>query len=129
LEAGRLWADRLVATHDPSMGGTVSAEANAGAVQRVMELFEDGGFAPELRDDGHTVALHRCPFMELASVTPDVVCAVHLGFVRGALHRLEDGARAQGRVPHRIDADRVRLDPALDGSGPCLVILPSPAIS
>jgi predicted ArsR family transcriptional regulator len=128
LEAGRSWADRLVAAQDPSIGGTDSADANTGAVQRVVELFEDGGFAPELTDDGHAIALHRCPFRELAAVSPDVVCAVHLGFVRGALHRLQEGARAQGRIPHQIDADRVRLDPVLDGSGPCMVTLPWPAI-
>jgi predicted ArsR family transcriptional regulator len=128
LEAGRSWADRLVAAHDPSVGGAVSAEANTGAVQRVVELFGDGGFAPELTGDGHAIALHRCPFMQLAAVSPNVVCAVHLGFVRGALHRLQDDARVQGRVPHQIDPDRVRLQPVLDGSGPCVVTLPRPAI-
>jgi predicted ArsR family transcriptional regulator len=128
LDVGRLWADRLVTVHDPSVGGTSGVDADVGAVQRVVELFEDGGFAPQVTDGGRAIALHRCPFLELASVKADVVCTVHLGFVRGVLQRLHDGARADGRGPHRIEPDRVRLRPVLDGSGPCLVTLPGPEI-
>jgi hypothetical protein len=57
-----------------------------------------------------------------------VVRAVHLGFVRGALQRLQDGTGAEGRISHQIEPDQVRLTPVLDGSGPCLVTLSSPEI-
>jgi predicted ArsR family transcriptional regulator len=125
VEAGRSWADRLVGAHDPSVGGSGHRrDENAAAVARVVELFEDGGFAPESLADASTVALHRCPFMDLAYVRADVVCTIHLGFVRGVLNRLQQVATAAGRIPHQIEADLVRLKPVLDGSGPCLVTLP-----
>jgi predicted ArsR family transcriptional regulator len=143
-EAGRSWADRLIQAHDPrvgvgggprvgvsggpcvGVGGGV--DENVAAVARVVELFEDGGFAPELLADAATVALHRCPFMDLARVRADVVCTVHLACVRGVLHRLRQVAEAAGRIPHQIDADLVRLMPVTDGSGPCLLTLPVPRV-
>jgi predicted ArsR family transcriptional regulator len=128
VEAGRSWADRLVAPHDPSVGASAGADEDASAVARVVELFEDGGFAPELLG-ASTVALHRCPFRELASVRADVVCTVHLGFVRGVLQRLQEVAGAAGRVPHRIEPDLVELRPVPDGSGPCLLALPVPCVA
>jgi predicted ArsR family transcriptional regulator len=128
IEAGRSWGDRLVAAHDPAAGGGTGMDANRAALERVVELLEDGGFAPEAQDDERTIALHRCPFMDLASVRADVVCTVHLGFVRGALQRMQAVADASGRISHQLDADLVRLRPVLDGSGPCLVSLPAPRI-
>jgi predicted ArsR family transcriptional regulator len=128
FEAGRSWADRLVTAHDPSVGGSTAAEENAAAVARVVELLADGGFAPELLPDEQTVALHSCPFMDLAIVRADVVCTVHLGFARGVLRRLQEVADAAGRVPHAIRDDTVRLKPVLDGSGPCLLTLPTPRV-
>lgn len=130
VEAGRSWADRFVEAHDPSVGASAGADDNASAVARVVELFEDGGFAPELLlADAWTVALHRCPFRELASVRADVVCTVHLGFVRAVLQRLQEVAGAAGRVPHGIEPDLVQLKPVLDGSGPCLLTLPVPRVA
>ena len=126
LEAGRCWADRFVEAHDPSIGGNVGAEEDVAAVARVVELLTDGGFAPELLADERTIALRSCPFMGLASKRADVVCAMHLGFARCVLQRLQDAARAAGRVPHQMEAGLVRLKPVLDGSGPCLLSLPAP---
>jgi predicted ArsR family transcriptional regulator len=40
------------------------------------------------------VRLTRCPLLEAAHRHPDVVCAVHLGIVRGALD--EQGADPSG---------------------------------
>lgn len=128
VEAGRSWADRLVAAHDPSVGASGGADQNGAAVARVVELFEDGGFAPELLADASSVALHRCPFIQLATTRADVVCTLHLGFVRGVLQRLQHLADAAGRAPHRIEAELVRLRPVLDGSGPCLLTLPAPRV-
>jgi hypothetical protein len=67
--------------------------------------------------------------IQLASVRADVVCTVHLGFVRGVLQRLQEVAGAAGRVPHGIEPDLVRLKPVLDGSGPCLLTLPLPRVA
>jgi predicted ArsR family transcriptional regulator len=101
-EVGRTWARRLArprTSRDP--------------VQEVLRLFEDTGFEPQLRADGRTVELHRCPFYELAAGQPDVVCDVHLGLVTGVLEQL--GAPRP-----------VQLTPVLDGSGPCLLRIGRP---
>ncbi|MDP2774020.1 MAG: hypothetical protein Q8O61_10740, partial [Nocardioides sp.] len=61
----------------------------------VVTLLDDLGFAPEVATDRPAdVRLTRCPLLEAAHRHPDVVCAVHLGIVRGALSAL--GADAEG---------------------------------
>lgn len=124
VEAGRAWADQVGAAQDVSAGGATTHDADRAAVSRVVELFEDGGFAPQVLDSS-TIALGRCPFRELAAVRAEVVCTLHLGFVRGALQHARDLAATSGRVPHGLDVDRARLTPILDGSGPCLLSLPN----
>lgn len=53
---------------------------------RVVELLDDLGFRPQQQpEDPATVRLTRCPLLEAAHRHPEVVCAVHLGIVRGAL--------------------------------------------
>src|SRR5664280_1110951 len=37
LQAGRAWADRLVADHDPSVGASAGGDPDKGAVYRVVE--------------------------------------------------------------------------------------------
>ncbi len=107
VEAGRRWASRQL---DADTGGD-SSGGLASAVDRIMELLDDNGFEPRLMPGGaSTIELHHCPFLELAAERADVICGLHLGFVRGALERL--GAAA-----------RVRVIPVLDGSGPCLVTI------
>src|SRR5699024_11137574 len=105
VEAGRQWGRRLAATSaDP-------ITAVDEAVDRLVELLDTYGFAPELdggaaRDsagagavaagsgkdgeDTRPVALpmlsaRHCPFLELAAAHQRIVCAVHLGLMRGAL--------------------------------------------
>lgn len=76
----------------------------------VVSVFREAGFEPAVDVGSHTVALHRCPFRELAAEHPDVVCGMHLGLLTGLLEQI--GASTE-----------VRLVPVLDGSGPCLVRL------
>ena len=52
---------------------------------RVVQLLAQLGFAPQPAPDGTAVLLTRCPLLDTARAYPDVVCAVHLGIVRGAL--------------------------------------------
>jgi predicted ArsR family transcriptional regulator len=54
--------------------------------------------------------MHRCPFRELAEQHGAVVCALHLGLVRGALAEL--------RSPMQVE----RLDP-FDEPGRCTAYL------
>jgi predicted ArsR family transcriptional regulator len=101
-EVGERWARH----HRPVPAGR--GDSRAAALDRVVALLDDLGFAPELADGGRTVELHRCTYFRLAVEQPQVVCALHLGMVRGAMGD---------------QADDVGLDltPVLDGSAPCLL--------
>jgi predicted ArsR family transcriptional regulator len=123
ISAGRAWAARVDEAAPAAALGQGESAADY-LVRRVVRLFERGGFAPEIRSPGLTIELHRCPFMDLARARPDIVCGVHLGLVRGLVDRLEDAAAADRGHPARSIAAGVRVRPALDGSGPCLVQLP-----
>ncbi|MDF2092127.1 helix-turn-helix domain-containing protein [Knoellia sp. 3-2P3] len=58
-------------------------------VGRLLDLLEAWGYEPSVRttDQGRTaeVALARCPFLSLAESHTEVVCAAHVGLIRGAL--------------------------------------------
>lgn len=61
----------------------------------LVALLTDLGFDPEVeRDAPSQVRLTRCPLLEAAHREPEVVCAVHLGLVRGVL--AEHGADPAG---------------------------------
>ncbi len=79
--AGRSWGRVLVDRLEP---GRLSDEA--ACVERVASLLRRRGFAPERTPDG--LAMHRCPFRELAERYPRVVCALHAGLIEGALDEL-----------------------------------------
>lgn len=73
-----------------SWGQQVAREASgdwAGATghDRLVELLDRTGFGPVVEAGDEVVRLTQCPLLELAAVDPEVVCAVHLGLVRGAL--------------------------------------------
>ena len=80
--AGRAWGSYLAEKPRPF------AEISAGeATRKVVELFTELGFMPEFIEeaDERKVLLHRCPFREVAESNQQVVCAVHLGILKGAL--------------------------------------------
>ncbi|GEN81370.1 helix-turn-helix transcriptional regulator [Actinotalea fermentans] len=85
IQAGRAWGRHLVERGLPSQ--PVSGEEG---LARVGRLLGEIGFQPEVRtdDDGATVDLHHCPFLEVATQHTDVVCAIHLGLMQGALAEL-----------------------------------------
>lgn len=60
------------------------------AVRIVTTLFAEMRFDPELEASKEDVRihLHACPFESVARQNPTVVCAVHLGLMRGVLARL-----------------------------------------
>jgi predicted ArsR family transcriptional regulator len=64
------------------------------AAHLVTGLFAELGFDPELTGDeqSQVLRLRDCPFRDTARASPDVVCAVHLGLLRGILTQL--GARS-----------------------------------
>src|ERR1019366_200144 len=99
-QAGRRWGQSL-----ERQGGASAEPLDSGrAIDRIVALLDDVGFAPRvsnataartLRADpgaagGATVIeLHRCPFYDIAREHTDVVCAVHLGLIQGALDQMQ----------------------------------------
>jgi predicted ArsR family transcriptional regulator len=90
-EAGQAWGRYLV--ERPAPFAKVSSEA---ALQRIVQLFDELGFDPELAREQpqRHIHLHRCPFEDLATTHPEVTCSVHLGLIRGALSEM--GAPVEG---------------------------------
>ncbi|MGH3925779.1 MAG: helix-turn-helix transcriptional regulator, partial [Pseudonocardiaceae bacterium] len=83
-EAGRAFARRH---RWPEPFADVSADE---AVRRVIAMFTELGFEPELdTDESHLrILLHACPFHPIASEHPSVVCAMHLGLLKQSLNNL-----------------------------------------
>ena len=82
--AGRAWAlDDLTGTP----GAPRSVED---AASTLTALFAEMGFDPELESEPEEIRirLHACPFESVARQSPNVVCALHLGLMRGVLARL-----------------------------------------
>jgi predicted ArsR family transcriptional regulator len=85
--AGRRWGQRLA----DAPATDVAVEPPTTAADAVTALFDQLGFAPAR--DGDRIALHACPYRDLATRHPDVICGLHLGLLRGALD--EHGERGQ----------------------------------
>jgi predicted ArsR family transcriptional regulator len=101
--AGKDWGRFLIGRRAPDE--PVSAAA---ARDEIARLLADQGFAPE--QVGDTVRMCRCPFADLAESHGDVICALHLGLLRGALDQLH--------APVQVEALRPFAEP-----GVCLVDL------
>lgn len=92
---------RRVLPHGPA------AELDADAVHQLDALVEDleaGGFDPIVDEAELTVDLTPCAHAEAAPGQRDVLCAVHLGLMRGVL--------AEARGPLTVDGMRPSCDPA-----------------
>lgn len=102
-QAGRAWGRYLVATPQP---GTRPTEAQATGA--VVELLDQQGFAPRVEDG--EIHMHRCPFAELATTHPQIVCTLHRGLIDGALEELGTGLEtAELEVFPRPDVCIARL--------------------
>lgn len=111
LEAGRSWGRYL--TEKPPPFRQVDATF---ATEQLVATLDEIGFAPEaVTSGGHReIRLRHCPFRETAERHPEVVCAIHLGLMKGVLQELD--------AP--LDADR--LDPFVEPSL-CVAHLSKPA--
>ena len=122
--AGDAWGRYL--TERPEPFARVSAEE---ATQKVVRLFTDLGFLPEAveKTGGRKILLHRCPFRQVAESNQKVVCAVHLGMLKGALSEMGAPLEATQLEPFveptlcvahlRERAHRPRLRPARAAAG------------
>lgn len=79
VEAGRQWI--------PDSAPRTLDEAVASA----SSLFEEMGFDPETDTQGKQtrIRLHACPFESVARKSPEVVCSLHLGLLRGILDQVD----------------------------------------
>ncbi|HJP72116.1 MAG TPA: helix-turn-helix domain-containing protein [Candidatus Limnocylindria bacterium] len=76
--AGDRWGRSLAVDLSP-------APTAADGMQRMVQLLDDAGFAPDAPVGTSAINLRRCPFGTLAVGRERVVCGVHLGLMRGAL--------------------------------------------
>ncbi len=58
------------------------------ARREVVGLLAELGFDPKSDDNASSVALRRCPLLDVARSNTDIVCQVHLGLVQGAMHEM-----------------------------------------
>ena len=84
-KAGRDWAASLIPP-------TRAVDADD-AARRITDLLAEMNFDPELGDPtpgtgDREIRLRACPYRDVAGDHPEVVCSIHLGFLRGALARL-----------------------------------------
>jgi predicted ArsR family transcriptional regulator len=85
VELGKRWGRHLIERPAPS------ERVSAGeALARLDTLLEKIGFQPETGAFGTDVEvrLRHCPFREVAEKHTDVVCAINLGLMQGALDEL-----------------------------------------
>lgn len=99
--AGEAWGRYLADRPAPSQ--RIDA---AEGVRRLSAVLAGAGFAPDTVDDPGrpVIPLRHCPFREVAEQHRDVVCALHLGLMRGVL--------AEVRAPLKAD----RLEPFVEPS-------------
>lgn len=96
VDAGRAWGRHLVERAAPS-----EQVDDAEAIDRLTQVLEAIGFQPEVRatKPGAEIRLHHCPFREVAEKHTDVVCAIHLGLMQGALEELDASVSATALEP------------------------------
>lgn len=96
VEAGRAWGRHLVERAAPS-----ERVDRQEAVHRLERVLDAVGFRPEVGDAtaDTEIRLHHCPFREVAERHTDVVCAIHLGLMQGALAELNAPVEATTLQP------------------------------
>jgi predicted ArsR family transcriptional regulator len=84
-EAGQEWGSYLT-EQPPPYRRLTAAESMA----KLTAIMAEIGFAPQAEADGgrYQLRLLQCPFREVAQQHKDVICALHLGLMRGALTRM-----------------------------------------
>lgn len=95
--AGVAWAAELGCP-----GSTPTGDTDRDYAEQVSALhrhLEELGFEPEPVNDGTEIALHHCPFADIASERRGVICGAHLGLARGILERHRGPLKVEGLAP------------------------------
>lgn len=98
-QAGRAWAAQLPPAAKSADADTATSIGTT--ARHVTDVFAALGFDPELTtsEDRGRIALHACPFRAVAREHPEVVCAMHLGLLRGVVARLDAPPAESELVP------------------------------
>ena len=100
INAGRSWAGLTGQRQHLGAAAVATPQiSEEAAIEAIVRMLGDIGFAPELSADRTAIKLHRCPFRELAESNPDVVCGAHLGMIQGALAELGAPVSATRLIP------------------------------
>lgn len=78
-QAGERWSRLFADQVAPGSGDDVGS---------LSQVFEKIGFAPEIREDERVIALHECPFRDVAAAHPNIVCSAHQGLLAGIISQL-----------------------------------------
>lgn len=89
--AGAAWGTAMVEGKLPSTARRARRE--------VVDVLADLGFDPAPNDRLTSVALRRCPLLDVARTHTQVVCQVHLGLVQGAMHEMGHDAPDADLLP------------------------------
>jgi predicted ArsR family transcriptional regulator len=84
-------------------------------LQALTDELAELGFDPAVATDGSTttIAFTHCPFAELATAFPEVVCHIHRGIVEGMVDELGGVDVAVERFATLADRDPCRVDLAV----------------
>jgi predicted ArsR family transcriptional regulator len=121
-ELAARWSRRRVRRERLESGArepSTSAGQWLGKIGVIVDVLEEWGYVPEVSttEGGRLarVALHGCPFIELARRNTALICGIHRGLVRGVLDELgEEGATislAPFVTPHLCIADIAAREP------------------
>jgi len=83
-DLGRTWGPTLIGD------APRPAASRTATLARLTELLDDLGFEPESINAARAtqIRLRHCPFLDLVDEHADIVCALHLGLMQGALSAL-----------------------------------------
>lgn len=84
---GRYLADRPV---------PFSRTTEEESIEQITAILDRAGFSPVRGEGGYRLELRTCPFRTVADHQPDVVCAVHLGLMRGVLDEMNAPVEVAG---------------------------------
>jgi len=106
--AGLTWGSSMVEGREP--------QTPRQARREVVAVLADLGFDPKTDSGAASVALRRCPLLDVARTHTDVVCQVHLGLVQGAMTEMgQDASQADLRPFSEPGACRLILKPPRGG--------------